>query len=116
MSSVYEDLGETYENTVGSIIQYESVIEDPETGQNMNITDTSVFATVTVIIYKPNGNLICVPITGTYLDRPNSIVEWQNPAFTNAVAGNWKGVIQLFNNAGTMITQQFFNFNINRVR
>ena len=116
MSSVYQDLGETYTIKVGSTILFESVIDDPETGQVMDITDTGVFATAKVLLYKPNGNYICAPIVAQYSDRPNSIVSWQAGTFDNTLSGNWKGVIQLFNNASQCVTQQFFNFNVERVK
>ena len=116
MSNVYVDLGEVYDIIVGTTKLFESTISDPETSQNLDITDTQVFATSKVLLYRPNGNLICAPITAQYADRPNSIISWVAGAFTNDFAGNHKGVIQMFNNQGQLINQQFFNFNIARVQ
>src|SRR5690242_7793059 len=116
MSSVYSDLGEVYDILVGTTKLFESVIDDPETGGVMDITDTSIFATAKVLLYKPNGNLLCAPITGQYFDRENGIISWEAGTFVNELSGNWKGVIQMFNDNGTCINQQFFNFNIKRVR
>lgn len=113
MSVVRKDFGTELEMFVGSTKTFQLVVNDPDTGNPINMSDTAVFATGEFKIVKPGGDIITT-VAITYGDRPNGRVDFTILATvaTNANAGNWEGNLELSDNIPVIIEQQRINFNI----
>jgi len=113
MSQIRTQFQSLLEIRVGSTKIMSLIIEDPETGQPLSMTDTDIFNTGKAIITKPDKTEIAnVPIV--YIDRPNGEIEFTiDDTITISInAGNWLGKVQFINTSGKIIDQNIFNFNI----
>lgn len=112
MSIRRTDYGGTFEMNVGSTKTFTPFIED-ENGNQQSFESTTTYATIEVVIYKPDGTILDT-ITGAYADRRNGKVSFTVPAATAVIAnaGNWIGEVILKNNVPEVIDQRKFNFNI----
>lgn len=113
MSQRFTDHGTTYEIYAGTRENFTTIIDDPSTGEAIDLTDADVYTTGTVRIFKPDGTLIGTT-TVDYVTRSAGLVDWEidSTIASNANAGNWTGNLILYNTLGNKITQRFFNFNI----
>lgn len=113
MSTRRIDYGVTFEISAGSTKIFQFTVIDPVTGTAKNLSDTTIFATGQVKIYKPDNTIIGT-LTVSYTDRVNGIIQFTVTATeaTNANAGNWIGDLELSNDVPLIVEQQFFNFNI----
>jgi len=112
MSLRRTDYGGTFEMNVGSTKTFTPFIED-ENGNQQSFESVVTYATVDVVIYKPDGTVIST-IVGSYADRRNGKISFTVPANVATLenAGNWIGEVILKNNIPEVIDQRKFNFNI----
>lgn len=78
-----------------------------------DLTALNIFSTGVFKILAGDFTFIdSVPIS--YFDRPNGIIEFEidESIATNENAGNWNGKIELINENGKKVAQQYLNFNI----
>ncbi len=113
MSVRRQDFGTELEIYVDSNKTFQFTIINPSTGLAQNLTDTDVYNTGSVKIYKPDGTIL-ITTSVTYTDRINGIVEFTivDTESIIANAGNWIGDLELINDTSDIIDQQKFNFNI----
>ncbi len=113
MSTTRIDYGTTLEIFAGTTKTFTLIVNDPVTGLPKDLSDTAVFDSGNVKIFKPDGTVI-VTLTVTYSDRPNGEIQFTvtSATATNANAGNWIGNMELLNNGAVIVEQQLFNFNI----
>ena len=115
MSTRRQDFGITFTVNVGTTKSLQLTILDPDTGLAKDLSSTSLYASSTVKIYKPDGTQIGSTMNANFSDRSNGIMLF-TVAGTNqsllANAGNWIGEIQFVNNAGATIDQQQFGIDI----
>jgi len=113
MSTVREQFDATLEITVGTTKVMQLVIEDPETGEVVDMTDTDVFNTGNFVITKPDKTIIAT-ISIVYVNRVGGIVEFpvDSTVTTLENAGNWIGTVQFINAISLIIDQRVINFNI----
>ena len=115
MSTVRTDFGVTFDVHVGVTKTLEFTIIDPDTGSAKDLTDTAIYATGTVQIFKPDGTQIGTDMTVTYTTRASGIVQFTviDTSHTLAAnAGNWYGIIELSNTTPKVVEKQKFNINI----
>jgi len=113
LSQIRTQFQSKLEIRVGSTKVMNLVIQDPETGKPLSMTDTDVFNTGRAIITKPDKTEIAdVPIV--YVDRLNGEIEFtiDNTITISTNAGNWLGKVQFINSSSQIIDQNIFNFNI----
>lgn len=117
MSSEYQDLGAVYEIFAGQTETFSATIIDPNTGNALDLSDTSIYDTMTVSIVKPNNNILGI-VDGTYYTRPSGITQFtvDSTIANNNNLGNYIAQIQLWNNSGVCVLEQTANFNILRSR
>ncbi len=98
---------------VGTTKIFTLVVKDPVTALPKDLTNTAVYNSGNVKIYKPDGTII-VTVTVTYSDRANGEIEFTIVAATAVLAnaGNWIGNMELINDAAVIVEQQNFGFNI----
>ena len=115
MSTRRQDFGVTFTVNVGTTKSLQLTILDPDTGLAKDLSSTTLYATSTVKIYKPDGTQIGATINATFSSRANGVmiftVSGTNQS-TLANAGNWTGEIAFANNTGATIDQQQFNIDI----
>lgn len=99
---------------VGTTKTFEYTIIDPDTGTFKVLTDTDIYATAKVKIFKPDGTQIGGDRTVSFTDRATGKVEFTLTTTETATAnaGNWRGELEISNTAPLIIDQQFFNVNI----
>lgn len=114
MSLVREQFDATLEITVGTTKIMTLIIEDPETGEPVDLSDTDIYSTAKYLITKPDKSLVGPELTVTFVDRPTGVTEFLVPASTTILenAGNWLGTIQFINVGSLIIDQRKMNFNI----
>jgi len=115
MSVRREDFGTTFDVHAGTTKTLQLTILDPDTGSAKSLTDTSVYASGVVKIYKPDGTLVGSSMSVTFSDRANGVIIFTvsgTDQATNTNAGNWIGEIEFSNVTPLKIDQQFFNINI----
>lgn len=113
MSQVRTQFQAQLEISVGSTKVMQLIVEDPETGEPLDMTDDNLFATGNAVITKPDKTIIVTtPIS--YVDRPNGVIEFtiDDTVTTIENAGNWLGKVKFINTLGKIINQEKFNFNI----
>lgn len=113
MSTRRIDYGLTLEIFAGTTKDFELIIEDPDTGDPKDLSDTSTYNDGSVKIVKPDGTVITT-VSISFLDRAAGIVGFTitDEYATNTNAGNWIGNLELINNVPKIVDQQLFNFNI----
>ena len=113
MSLRRTDYGATLDMFIGSTKDFQIQVEDPETSDAQDLSDTSIYATGNFLILKPDGTQIA-SVSITYTDRLNGLVSFtiDDTVTTSANAGNWIGKVQFVNEFGDIIDQQAMNFNI----
>ena len=89
---------------------YVNILDAAGTGKGL--TDTSLYATATWKVWKPDGTLI---INGscTFSDRDAGEIAYALTATDTALAnaGNWEGEVEIKNSSGVMTEQsKTFNF------
>ena len=115
MSTVREDFGVKFEVHVGVSKTLEFTIIDPDTGSAEDLTDTAVYATGIVKIFKPDDTQVGADMTVTYSTRASGIVQFTVLASSQTLAanaGNWYGIIELSNTTPLIVEKQKFNINI----
>ena len=112
MSVRRTDYGATFEMNVGSTKTFVPQLKDDCDNQE-SYEDATTYASVDVVIYKPDGTVITT-ISGSYSDRRNGKISFTVPAATATLAnaGNWIGEVVLKNSSAETIDQRKFNFNI----
>lgn len=117
MSSEYQDLGAVYEIFAGQTETFSATIIDPNTGLNLDLSDTTIYNTMSVKIVKPNNNIIGI-VSGTYVTRPSGFTQFtvDDTIATNNNLGNYIAQIELYNEDGVRVLEQISNFNILRSR
>lgn len=113
MSTRRIDYGTTLEIFAGTTKDFELIVENPETSQAKDLSDTDVYATGNVKIQKPDGTIIGT-VSITYTTRGLGLIGFSitDSIATNTNAGNWIGNAEFINSDGDIIDQQLFNFNI----
>jgi hypothetical protein len=118
MSVNREDFGVEYVVFAGTTKTLEAIIIDPDTGNNKDLSNTSVYATGVAKVYKPDGTAVGSNMTISYgdaADRTAGLVTFTvlaSSQSTNANAGNWIGEIELSNVSPLVVEQQKFNIKI----
>jgi len=117
MSTVREQFDATLEVSVGTKKVMSLIIEDPETGEPIDMSDSEIYNTAKFIITRPDKSLVGPVLTVTYVDRPNGLVEFLVETGTDKTtiienAGNWLGTVQFINITTDIIDQRKMNFNI----
>lgn len=115
MSINREDFGVTLEIHSGTTKEFELTVIDPDTGVAKDLSDTDVYATGIVKIYKPGGTQIGANMGVSYdTPRTTGIIFFTiTSTHSNIInAGNWIGNVEFLNTDGVKIDQQFFNINI----
>lgn len=116
MSVNRENFEVTLEITSGTTKQFELTIINPDTGTAQDLTDTGVYNTGSVKIYKPDPSeaLIASGIGVSFTDRANGIITFtvNDTISASANAGNWIGEVEFSNQTPVVIDQQKFGFNI----
>ena len=115
MSTRRQDFGVTFTVNVGTTKSLQLTILDPDTGLAKDLSSTTLYATSTVKIYKPDGTQIGATINATFSSRANGVMIFTvsgTSQSTLANAGNWTGEIAFANNTGATIDQQQFNIDI----
>jgi len=113
MSTIRTDYNLIYEIFAGTKKTFTLIVEDPGTGNVLDLSDTSIYNTATVKIVKPDGTLIAT-ITAVYSNRVAGEIDFtvDETVSTNKNAGNWLGDMELVNTNSETVNQQLFNFNI----
>ena len=115
MSTRRQDFGITFTVNVGTTKSLQLTILDPDTGVAKDLSSTSLYASSTVKIYKPDGTQIGATMNASFNNRSNGIMLFTisgSSQATLANAGNWIGEIEFVNNAGATIDQQQFGIDI----
>jgi len=115
MSLVRTQFDATLEIKVDSTRVMAIIVEDPETGEPLDLSDTDIYNTGNFIILEPDSTIIAT-IPFIYVDRPNGLIEFEVDATVTTVenAGNWKGDVEFININSLIIDQRTLNFNILR--
>lgn len=89
------------------------IIQDPETGQPLSMTDTDIFNTGKALITKPDKTKLANVVIN-YINRAGGEIEFtiDDTVTISANAGNWLGKVQFINSSDEIIDQNIFNFNI----
>ncbi len=113
MSLVRTQFDATLEINVDTTKVMQLVIEDPETGEPLDLSDTDIYDTGTFVIREPDKTIIAT-VPFLYIDRPNGLIEFaiDDTITTLENAGNWKGIVQFININTLIIDQRKINFNI----
>ena len=113
MSLVREQFDATLEIKVGSLKIMSLTIEDPETGEPLDLSDEDIYNTGIFVIREPDRTIIATT-DFDYVDRPNGLIEFTiTPTIASSEnAGNWEGVVKFVNSTSSIIDQRIFNFNI----
>ena len=113
MSVRRQDFGSELEMYVDTEKTFQLSIIDPETNDAQDLTNTTIFSTGVVKIYKPDGTIISTSNI-TYIDRAGGVVEFTMLETDSVLAnaGNWIGDLELVNTSSKIVDQQKFNFNI----
>lgn len=113
MSVRREDFGTKLDIYVDSEKTFQLNVINPNTGLAEDLTNTTIYNTGTVKVYKPDGTVV-LSVTLTYADRANGVVEFTvlETHTVIANAGNWIGDMELIDDTAKIIDQQKFNFNI----
>lgn len=115
MSTRRQDFGVTFTVNVGTTKSLQLTILDPDTGLAKDLSSTSLYASSTVKIYKPDGTQVGATINATFSNRSNGIMLFTVSGTSQATlanAGNWIGEIAFTNNGGLTVDQQQFNIDI----
>lgn len=113
MSLIRKDFGLLFEVEVGSEKPLTITVKDPVTGDGLNMTDVTQYDSGVVKIVRPNGTII-VSVAITFDNRANGLVGFKILDTTTilANAGNWQGNLEILNDAGKIVQQLQFNYNI----
>ena len=113
MSVVREQFDATLEIKVGTTKTMQLIIEDPETGEPLDLSDTDIYNTGDFVIREPDKTVIDT-IPFIYVDRPNGLIEFEVKPTTAKIenAGNWAGIVQFINVNSLIVDQKTINFNI----
>ena len=113
MSVAREEYQITYEIFVGSEKLFLLTVNDPDTGDALDLSSTSNYSTGNVKIVKPDGTIITTVSIG-FSNRSNGVVSFTilDTITTNTNAGNWTGNLELLDDTGTIVEQQVFGFKI----
>ena len=113
MSVVRTQFDATLEIMAGTSKQMQLIIEDPETGEPQDLSDTDIYNTGNFQIREPDKTVIA-DIEFFYDDRPNGVIEFTvlDTVSTLENAGNWEGIVQFINVNSVIIDQRTINFNI----
>ena len=119
MSIVRTDFGVLYEVTAGTTKTLEATMTDPDTGEAQDMSDTDIFATGIVKIFKPDyttaiGSDMAINF-GDPADRLAGLIKFTvsgTDQATIANAGNWIGEIEISNTTPVVVNQKQFNINI----
>jgi len=71
-----EDFGVEYEVTAGTTKTLTATLIDPDTGTAQVMTDTNVFNTGIVKIYKPDGTTVGSSMNINFYDRANGLIKF----------------------------------------
>lgn len=113
MSLVRTQFDATLEIKVGTTKVMQLIIEDPETGEPLDLSDTDIYSTGDFVIREPDKTIITT-VPFLYIDRPNGLIEFaiDDTIATLENAGNWEGIVQFINVNTIIIDQRTINFNI----
>lgn len=113
MSLVRTQFDTLLEIFVGSEKTFFVTITDPITGEAVDLTSTTAFATGNMRIIKPDDTVITT-ISISYTSRSTGVISFTVPDTVTIIgnAGNWIGNVQLLDDTSTITEQQVFNFNI----
>lgn len=115
MSVRRQDFGATFTIFAGTTKTMQITILDPDTGNAKSLSDTNVYASGTVKIYKPGGTLVGATMSVNFVNRSEGIVNFTVSGTSQATttnAGNWIGEIEFTNTGGLKVDQQSFNIDI----
>jgi len=113
MSQVRTQYDTLLEMFVGSEKPFFMTITDPTTGEPVDLSSETDFATGNMRIIKPDDTVITT-ISISFTDRTNGVISFTvlDTVSVIANAGNWIGNIQIVNSVSKITAQQVFNFNI----